>query len=313
MTQLWALITDSFRESMASKIFWVVLGLSGVTALAMACISFTDHSVVVLFGAWEIEWNDMMMGVPLSRETLISLVVYGITDNLLGGLGVLLTIIATASFFPAFLERGGLEVVLAKPISRPALFLAKYLGSMVFILVQAAVFVLLTFLVAGLRWGVWMPGFLWVIPLTVLLFSYLYCISVWVAVRTRSTLAAVLLTLAAWVVITGLQLGGAFFEAYPEWKSARTVYNGVRVAQWVLPKPQDVTYIAARWSGAISPDKLVPDRARNASKDPRLVDAAGQIDKARVEKSPWPSILSSLGFEAAVVLLAMWHFSRKDY
>ena len=86
---------------------------------------------------------------------------------------------------------GSIDVVLSKPMTRWQVFLGKYAGSMVFVFVQACIFVLLTFVVIGIRWGCWIPGYLLTIPLVLLLFSYLYCVSVWVAVYFRSTVAAV--------------------------------------------------------------------------------------------------------------------------
>jgi ABC-type transport system involved in multi-copper enzyme maturation permease subunit len=310
--QLWALIVDSFRESRDRKIFWVMAAISVLIAAGMFCFGFEPGRVVILFGAWEFETDFFTSADGVRADLIAGMVVHVIMDYVLGWVGVTLALIATAGFFPALMERGALEVVLSKPLARWHVFLGKYLGSMVFILVQATLFVLLTFLVMGFRWGAWLPGYLWTIPLAVILFSYLYCVSVLVAVCLRSTVAAVLLSLGAWVAFFGIQTTADLFELYPSWQEQRGAYQAARVARWAVPKTQDITYLAARWSGAGSSADIMPE-AEAEYDDQELVDRARGVELARMAVNPLLTIGSSLLFEVLIVLLAMWKFSRSDY
>src|SRR5207237_9963707 len=54
------------------------------------------------------------------------------------------------------------------------------------------------FLVLGLRGGAWEPALFLAVPLVVLMFSYLFAVCVLLGVLTRSTVAALLLTLLFW-------------------------------------------------------------------------------------------------------------------
>ena len=177
--------------------------------------------------------------------------------------------------------------------------------------VQATIFVALTFLVVGLRWRVWLPGYLLAIPLVVLLFSYLYCISALVAVVTRSTVAAVLLTMLAWMAFTGVQtVDDLFTVMFPEWQEHKLVYEGVHAARWIVPKTQDITYHAKKWSRAANASVFM-----NAGNDDdrEMVERATKVENARLAMNPLAIIGSSLLFEAVIVLAAMWKFSRRDY
>jgi ABC-type transport system involved in multi-copper enzyme maturation permease subunit len=307
---MWALIVDSFRESLDRKIFWVMLALTLLVAASMACIGIKPDGIEILFGLWE-EKTDMFGGLSGLRTDLIAaIMVDGIMDLVLGSIGILLTIIATAGFIPAFLERGAVDLLLSKPIGRWRLFLGKYLGGLAFIFVQACVFVGLTFVVAGLRWGAWLPGYLLTIPLAVLLFSYLYCISALVGVVLRSTVAAIFLTLGAWFGIAGVQSLDDLFVMYPEWKEKQALYQPIHAARWVLPKTQDVTYVARRWAGASATTDWLPEPDEESRP---IVNQAQRVEDARMAVHPAATIGSSLLFEAAVVLLAMWKFSRSDF
>ncbi len=309
--QFWALLVDSFRESRDRKIFWVMLILSVVGAGAMACVAFEPGKINLLFGMWEYDVARFTgPGGVLRSDLITTLVVEWLMDTLLGWIGVLLAIIATAGFIPAMMERGAIEVLVSKPIARWRLFLSKYLSAMVFILIQAAVFVLLTFLVAGLCWRTWLPAYLLAIPLVVALYSYVYCVAVLVAVFSRSTIAAVLVTLGAWVAFAGVQNLDDAFILFPDWQKQRTLYQIVHGARWVVPKTQDITYLAKKWTRAAYGTELVPTPDEEGR---HLLDKAEAVEAERKAIPAYQSIGSSLLFEAALVLVAMWRFSRQDF
>jgi hypothetical protein len=231
-------------------------------------------------------------------------------DVIVGWIGLTLILIATAGFFPAFVERGAVDVLLSKPISRGMLFFGKYVGSMVFVFFQASLFVLLTFLVVGIRWHVWLPGYLLSVPLTIIGFSYLYCISVWVGVATRSSITAIFVCLGAWVLFTGIRGADDSFEMYPTWKEQRAVYYTIHALRWMTPKTQDITYIAKRWSGGGPDVNLVPPTAKT---DPAALAEARKMEEEAMKVNVVESIGSSLAFEAMILALAIWRFHRRDF
>ena len=308
--QIWALVVDSFRESLDRKIFWVMLLISVAVAAAMFCLSFEPNRINVFFGTWVIETQVFTLNSALRTDFIAGILVEWITDIILGSIGIMLALIATAGFFPALMERGGIEVLLSKPLPRWKLVLGKYIGSLVFMGVQAAIFVLLTFLVAGFRWKVWLPRYFLVIPLMVLMFSYLYCISTLVAVYTRSTVAVILLTLLAWVCFAGIQSSGDYFEMYSELDEYRRASNAIRTARWIIPKTSDLTLLARKWTKSAAPTEMIADTDEE-SRD--TIKRAERAEKARLDLRPEWTIGSSLLFEAAVLLIAMWKFSRKDF
>ena len=296
-------------ESLDRKIFWVLAGISVLVAAAMFCIGFEPDRVNIMFGLWEFETELFDPTSETGRENITSIAV-GSMDLIVGWIGVMLAIIATAGFFPEFMRRGAIDVLLSKPMTRAKVFLGKYIGSMVFVLLQAGLFGLLTFVVTGVRWGTWLPAYLLMIPLLVILFSYLYCVSVWVAVTMRSPIAAIFLSMAAWVVFTGVQHMDDTLEVYPKWKENRTLFYTVRTARWIVPKTHDITYLAERWTGAGSGTNLVPEIE---DEDVEMMERVKTVEQKRREVNAIHTIGSSLAFEAFVVLWAMWIFARKDY
>lgn len=313
--QFWALVVDSFRESLDRKIFWVMVAVTLIIAAAMVCVGFEDDHVSFLFGMWEIRTDHYSTMSGLGRSNIVGLVVYALMNPLLGWAGVTLMIIATAGAFPALMARGVIDVVLSKPISRQRLFIYKYLASMVFVLVQATLFVGVTFLIMGMRWGVWVPGYLLSIPLVVLLFSYVYCVSVLVAVRTRSTVAAILLSIGAWIAYVLPATALQAFNEIPSLREQERFYQMVRVAAWIPPKTADISYLAGKWGGARTSLDIVPTTVigSQGEGEQEQLEHLRDVERREMDKSPVLSIGSSLLFEAVVVLWAMVLFTRKDY
>jgi hypothetical protein len=119
-------------------------------------------------------------------------------------LATLLALVSTAGIFPDFVSSGSVDLYLSKPIGRLRLFLTKYAAGLVFVAFQVGIFTFLSFLVLGIRAGIWEPGLFWAIPIVVLFFSYLYALCTLFGVWTRSTIAALLLTLLAWFLFWGV-------------------------------------------------------------------------------------------------------------
>ncbi|MFH1109380.1 MAG: ABC transporter permease [Planctomycetota bacterium] len=312
MMQFWALIVDSFRESRDRKIFWVMLLIELLVLAAMACVGFSPGKVTILFGMWEVKTDYFTTGFAIRTDRIATIAVQFLMDVVVGWVGVTLALVATAGFFPSLVERGAVDILLAKPLSRAKLFLGKYVGSMVFVLLHAAFFIVFSCVIVGFRWHAWLPGYLWSIPLLVILFSYVYCVSAWAGIRFRSPVVAINISVAAWVFFAGIQATGDMFEAFPEWKENRLAYNSVLVARWCVPKTHDITYLAAKWSGAAVSTEMVP-QAHVEEKDRSAVERAGRSELERMNINPFYTIGTSLGFEVIVVILAIWRFARSDY
>ncbi len=199
MIKTFALLLDAYRELNARRLFWVVLGLSGLVVVIFGIVGIRDESITIL--NWESPIRFFYLSL-LSRGTFYKLlfVTLGI-QYWLSWLAVILALVSTAGMFPDFLAGGSIELYLSKPISRLRLFTTKYFGGLLFVAIQVTVFCVASFLVLGFRGGTWEPSLFLAVPLVVLMFSYLFAVCVLLGVLTRSTVAALLLTLLFWFVL----------------------------------------------------------------------------------------------------------------
>jgi hypothetical protein len=191
MTQTLAFLLDAYRELHAKKMFWIVLILTIMVMAAFSVVGVADGTLSIL---WYKPFPKLPDAMLLYKQLFSSLAV----GFWLTWVAALLALISTAGIFPDFLSSGSIDLFLAKPISRLRMFFTKYVAGLLFVTLQVTIFAAMSFVVLGLRAGIWEPGLFWSIPLVVLFFSYLFAICVLLGVWTRSTIPALLLTLLAW-------------------------------------------------------------------------------------------------------------------
>ena len=201
MCQTLAIFRDAYWGLKARKMFWIVLVLSGLVVAAFGCIGVSEKGMTFLF--WELDLGNLAGGLPPHVFYKSLFVGLGI-DLWLAWVATILALISTAGIFPAFMQRGSIDLVIARPIGRWRLFLTQYAAGLLFVTLQIAIFCAASFLVMGLRGGTWEPGVFLGIPLVVCFFSYLFSMCVLLGVLTRSTLAALLLTILFWALLGGL-------------------------------------------------------------------------------------------------------------
>ena len=199
MPQTAAVFHDAYRSLNAKKMFWLVLVLSGLVVAAVGVVSINENGLKILF--WQIETS------AVSTESITPALFYKwIFVNIgvgfwLAWLAVILALISTVGIFPDLITSGSIDLLVSKPISRLRLFVTQYAAGLLFVTLQIAVFSLASFLVIGVRGGVWEPGLFVAVPLVVCMFSYLFSVSVFLGILTHSTVASLLLTLLFWFVV----------------------------------------------------------------------------------------------------------------
>jgi ABC-type transport system involved in multi-copper enzyme maturation permease subunit len=207
MTQTLAILIDAYRDLQSRKMFWTVVLLNVLVMALFALLGANDHALTFLW--WEPFGR--FLG-PVDYKILYSNVVVGLWFT---WIAAVLALVSTAGIFPDLLTSGSIDLYLARPISRLRLFFTKYLAGLLFVALQVSIFALMSFVVLGLRGGLWEPGLFAAIPLVLIFFSYLFGICALLGMWTRSTVAALLLTLLAW--------GGIFVIDFADKQSGQAI------------------------------------------------------------------------------------------
>jgi hypothetical protein len=214
-----ALFIDAYRELNARKLFWITIALSVLVVGAFAAVGLNERGISFLW--WTIP-NDYLNTKWLKPELLYKFAYANIAIPIwLAWAATILALVTTAGIIPEFLAGGAIELSLSKPIGRWRLFLTKYLTGLLFTALQVGLFSAAAFLVIGIRGHAWEPRLFWAIPLMVAFYSYLFCVCVLLGVLTRSTIAALLLTLLFWLFVFGVNTTEQTFLLFREVNTMR--------------------------------------------------------------------------------------------
>ncbi|HZZ81840.1 MAG TPA: hypothetical protein VFE62_25290 [Gemmataceae bacterium] len=262
------LIHDTFRQALNSRVFWIMLGLSGLCILFCAGVSIeggaerdyneffdpksgelikpgsTSGHVSLLFGVFRYSFSR-----HVEPEVLF---LYSIFASWVGGtLGILVALVWTAGFVPEALQPSAASVLLAKPVPRWLFLTGKYLGVICFIALHVTIFFVGTWLALGFSTGVWQGEYLLGIPLMIFQFAAIFSFTVLIAVLFRSTMACVIGGVFFWLVCYALNYGRHFAVVYNELNPAGPELSSLTIGiadlgYWLLPKPIDLTILLER-------------------------------------------------------------------
>ncbi len=135
-----------------------------------------------------------------SLADLIKLIVAGTTNFVGATIGVFVAILVTASIIPNMFDAGSVNLLFSKPISRPLMYLSKFLGGCAFVLINATYLIVGLWLIVGWRFGVWHERFLYAIPVLMFLFAVYYSVSAFAGLIWRNTIMCVVASILFWLI-----------------------------------------------------------------------------------------------------------------
>jgi ABC-2 type transport system permease protein len=213
-----ALVLDAARELLYRKTLLFYFGIVTLVHLFLILALQTDvadgaiTSIKVFGLEGRASSGGFTLGGPagqqpdaLTAAALVQGIQIGISF-ILYPMGILLAVFATSSLVPRMLEKGTIDLVLAKPVSRPALFAARYLGAL---LVAGANLIYLVGgvgLILGLKTGFWNWGFILSGLMMTAYFGALLGFLVLIGVLLRSTSIGLMLTTGIFIVSLVIRL-----------------------------------------------------------------------------------------------------------
>ncbi|MCK5572422.1 MAG: ABC transporter permease subunit, partial [Bacteroidetes bacterium] len=185
-----ALVLHTFLELRAKVTLIILVGISTIVllgvSLALSSVESEAGATLMIFG--------QPMGPPVPQEDLAKLVAT-VQGGLAGGLffGIsLFGLFATSSLIPDALEKGTIDLYLAKPMGRWQLLLGKHLGAVAVVFANVVYFVGASWLIIGVKVGVWNPQYLAAGLTMTFVFACLYSIVVLLAVLSRNTAVSII-------------------------------------------------------------------------------------------------------------------------
>lgn len=321
------LLVDSLRLLRARVLFWITLGISALAALLYLSIGFTPDGMSAFFGAATFKNEMIHSGSEYAELFYLGLFSKFIVALWLSWVAVGLALISCAPIFPDFMSEGSIGIPLSKPVSRLTLFFSKYVGALLFVILQVGVFCLIVFIAIRWRVGTWNPSIFWAVPLVTLVFSYIYSVVVLISVWTRSVLAAILAGVIVWFVAWLGQKSEEmlYMVSHPTGAAAEISVEQRQSAladmeKWHKVSVMGMAFMPKTGETMNVMDRLVVVGGKTGFSNSSFIavlfgqkDEDANLDKAMARNSTFYVIGTSLGFEALMLGLAAWIFCRRDY
>ncbi len=190
MRQALIVAAYTFKESMARKTFIAFFAISTITLLILLFamnIEVVDGALasLSLFGksardGLHIEVEKFLLGIHMGLATALFTA------------GIFLSIFATASLVPNLLEKGNIDWILARPISRFELLLGRYLGGVGIVSFNILYLIIGSWLILSIKTGYWQPQFVYASLLIILPFAVLFAVMVFLGVVFQNSAISIM-------------------------------------------------------------------------------------------------------------------------
>ena len=94
---------------------------------------------------------------------------------------------------PIMLEKGNIDLLLSKPMSRTQLLLGKYLGGILVVFINIAFLIIGTWIIISLKFSYWNFNFTFVIIVITFTFAVLYSVVVLFGILFRSSVPGMMI------------------------------------------------------------------------------------------------------------------------
>jgi len=220
----------TLREAMARKVFIFFAGISILVLLGSILVfSLVDAQSFISTmnqGQAEIVVGEIISGLEL------------LIISPLAGLCLLLAIFSSASFVPVMLEKGTIDLLLSKPISRLQLLIGKYLGGLLVVFINILFLIVGVWLIISLKFSYWDFSFLLVSLTVTFTFAVLYSIIVLFGVITRSSILGMMVAYLIFLILSPLlQLYKEELHTFVENGIAKAILDGL---YYIIPQTAEL-------------------------------------------------------------------------
>jgi len=221
---------STLREAMSKKVFVFFMGISAVV-LIIQLIIFSLISAAQLMKAV----NPMGLNIPM-HQIISSFEMMVVSP--LAVLGLLLAIFSSSSFIPTMLEKGNIDLLLSKPVSRTELILGKYLGGLLVVFINVFFLVFGVWLIISVKFGYWDPTFLSISLVITFTFAVLYSMIVLFGIITQGSVLGMMMAYFTFLILSPL-----LFTAKDKFLVAidnGLLKNIIKVCYYIVPKTSEL-------------------------------------------------------------------------
>ncbi|MDA3862181.1 MAG: ABC transporter permease [Melioribacteraceae bacterium] len=237
MKNIYTIALLTFREALSKKIFLFFFSVSTFVIIVFA----------LLFGF--ISADSFSGGFVSSQPTSFdNSIANGIKMFLIYPLyagGLFISIFSVAGFIPSLLEKGNIDLILSKPVSRAQVVLGKFFGgtAMVFINLFYAIFML--WVLIGLKFSVWEPDFLLSSISITLAFASIYSLIILIGILTKSSMFSLVVSYLIFFVFSPILSSRDSIFSFVDNDLMKTIFE---LLYYIIPQTSDLSSITTSFA-----------------------------------------------------------------
>ena len=274
------IILNTFREALAKKIFIGYYIFYGIVVLVMLFIVNTDSAEGI---------------AALGDKKTIVTNVESFFQTLSFNLILFFSLISASSFIPSMVEKGNIDLLLSKPVSRFNILISKFLGAVTFAGTSMVFLIGSIWLILSLKSGYWSVNFLSSILSLTVAFGVMFSITLLFGLLTQSSIVSILINFfMIFVLCPVLSHREAWIFTFVKNGSVQFIFN---VIYYIFPKPGEIGDLSIA---------LTAGEPINSG-----LTAVGPENALLLGN--WMSLITSVLFCAVIIGYSAYYFSKKDY
>lgn len=265
------LILSTFKEAFAKKIFLGFFIIETLVILIFLFLVNTD-SIEGMVDMMESSGEEGIKQGVIAFEVLIINISYLLI--------ITFCFISVSSFIPSMLEKGNIDLLLSKPVSRTTIIIAKFLGGVLLIFLSLVYLIGIVWLILSSKSGFWHFPFLYSILWLTLSFAVIYALIILIGLVSQSTILSIIISF--FLVFIVCPILAVREETLFTFINNDAVQFVINFFYYVLPKPSDINRITMN---------IITGEAITS----------------------YQPIYSSILFMLAALSVSIFYFKKKDY
>lgn len=247
MKNIYTLSLLTFREALSKKIFLFFFSISTFVIVVFAML-FSFISPESLSNGF----------VSSSTTSFDSSIANGIKLFIIYPLyagGLFISIFSVSGFIPSLLEKGNIDLILSKPVSRPQVILGKFFGGTVMVFANIFYAIFMIWILIGLKFGVWDATFLLSSLTITLAFASIYSIIILIGVLTRSSMFSLVISYMIFFIFSPILSSRETIFAFIDNSFWKTLFE---ILYYVIPQTSDLSTITTSFAVGNSVTNFAP-------------------------------------------------------
>jgi ABC-type transport system involved in multi-copper enzyme maturation permease subunit len=186
----------TLREAFARKVFIFFLIISLLVIIGLILLTSLISSQSLVQGIAQSHDKTLIGNIASTLEFIII--------SPLSSLCLLLAIFSSSSFVPNMMEKGNIDLLLSKPVSRDQLLWGKYFGGVLIVFLNIAFLIIGVWFIISLKFSHWDVSFLLITLIITFAFAVLYSIIVLFGIVTKNAIFGMMLAYFVFLILSPL-------------------------------------------------------------------------------------------------------------